>query len=175
VAPVVHSTAMADTVVLPFVRRCLLGLLALGTLSVSVELWLVEHFGDSNQLIPLVVAGMGLASLVATAVRPRPVTLRLLQFVMLCYAGTGVIGISLHYQANVAAQREVDPTIAGAALFWSVVRSAAPPALAPGILIQLSLVGLLATYRHPVLAEEGWRAAPDAQGERHSQNASKPS
>ena len=146
----------AEPRALAFVRRCLLALLTLGTIGMSVELWLVGHFGNSNQLIPLAIAGMGLASIVAVAVRPRTLTLRALQFTMLCYAGAGVIGISLHYQANVATQHEADPALAGWELFWRVVQTAAPPALAPGILVQLALLGLLFTVRHPALGEQSW-------------------
>jgi hypothetical protein len=123
---------------------------------VAAELWLVEHFGDSNQLIPLVLAGMGLVSIVAVAVHPSHLTLRTLQFLMLCYAGAGLIGISMHYQANVALQHEADASLSGRALFWKVVRSPAPPALAPGLLLQLALLGLVYAYRHPALAEETW-------------------
>ena len=148
----------AEPARLAFVRRCLLGLLTLGTIGVTVELSLVGHFADTNQLIPLVIAGMGLASIAAVAVRPGVLTLRLLQFTMLCYAGAGLIGISLHYQANVATLRETNPMLMGRDLFWSVVQTAAPPALAPGILVQLSLLGLLFTYRHPLLAEPEWSA-----------------
>ena len=146
----------AEPASLALVRRCLLGLLTLGTIGMTVELWLVGHFADSNQLIPLVIAGMGLASIGAVVVRPRALTLRVLQFTMLCYAGTGLIGISLHYQANVAIQREADPSLTGRALFWKVVQSPAPPALSPGILVQLALLGLLSTYRHPELTEDSW-------------------
>ena len=146
----------AEPAVLVFVRRCLLGVLTFGTISIIVELWLVGHFADSNQLIPLAIAAMGLVSIAAVAVRPRALTLRLLQFTMLCYAGAGLIGISMHYQANVATQHETNPALTGRALFWSVVRTPAPPALAPGILVQLALLGLLFTYRHPSTAEPGW-------------------
>jgi hypothetical protein len=141
------------------IRTCLLGLLAFGTLAVSAELWLVQHFEDTNQRIPLVLAGMGLVAIALVAIRPRPATLRLLQFVMLCYAGGGVIGISLHHQANASQQREANPSLAGDALFWAAVRSTAPPALAPGVLIQLGLLGLIYCHRHPGLGEEPWPVA----------------
>jgi hypothetical protein len=150
----------AESPVLAFIRRCLLGLVTLGTVGMTVELWLVGHFADSNQLIPMVIAGIGLLSTAAVVVRPGALTLRVLQFTMLCYVGTGVIGMSLHYQANVALQREEDPTLTGRALFWKAVHSPAPPALSPGILVQLALLGLLSTYRHPELKEDAWPPHP---------------
>lgn len=153
---------LGDSPALAVVRTCVLGLLTLGTLSVAVELWLVAHFADTNQLIPFVLVGTGLVSIGAVAVRPSRVMLRTLQFTMLCYAGGGLIGISMHYQANVARQLEADPSLSGGGLFWRAVRSPAPPALAPGVLVQLALLGLVYAYRHPALAEKGWQdTAPE--------------
>jgi hypothetical protein len=41
----------------------------------------------------------------------------------------------------------MDPTLGGFALFSSVVRAKAPPAMAPGTLALLGLLGLTAGYR----------------------------
>ncbi len=132
----------------------MLGLVALGTVGMSVELWLIGHHEDANQLIPLVVAGIGLISAGWLAAAPGGAGLRLFQFVMLLYVGSGVIGIALHYQANAEFQREVDPAIGGLALVRKVVEATAPPALAPGMMVQLGLLGLAYTYKHPVLGKE---------------------
>jgi hypothetical protein len=146
----------AEPVALGVVRRGLLGLLTLGTIGMLAELWLVEHFDDANQIIPVVIGTTGLVSIVVVLARPSRYAVRALQFVMLCYAGAGIIGISMHYQANVIAQHEANPALTGEALFWQVVRSPAPPALSPGILVQLALLGLLSTYRHPAVSGEAW-------------------
>ena len=132
-------------------RRIVLGLAAFGTLSMTVELLLVGHYEDANQLIPLVVAGLGLVAFLWTAVSPTVAALRLLQFAMLLYAGSAVIGVTLHYKANVALQHETRPDLKGLELVTKVVTSAAPPALAPGFMLQLALLGLAYTYKHPVL------------------------
>ena len=84
--------------------------------------------------------------------------MRLLQFVMLTYIGTGVIGITLHFKANAEFQREIDPSLGGLALFWKVVEATAPPALAPGVMVQLGLLGLVYTYKHPALNEPDFDA-----------------
>jgi hypothetical protein len=160
---VIHSFSMsAEPVALGVVRRGLLGLLTLGTIGMLVELWLVEHFDDANQVIPVTIGTIGLVSIVGVLARPNAFTVRALQFVMLCYAGAGIIGISMHYQSNVIAQHGANPALTGAPLFWQVVRSPAPPALSPGILVQLALLGLLSTYRHPVLSGETWPAPPES-------------
>ena len=91
------------------IRRIILGLAAFGTLGMTVELLLVGHYEDANQLIPLVVAGLGLVAFLWTAVSPTVAALRLLQFAMLLYAGSAVIGVTLHYKANVALQHETRP------------------------------------------------------------------
>jgi hypothetical protein len=41
--------------------------------------------------------------------------------------------------------------LAGWQLFWQAIRSKTPPALAPGVMIQLGLIGLAYTYRDPAL------------------------
>jgi hypothetical protein len=146
--------AAREAPTLAVIRRVLLALVALGTVGMTVELSLIGHREDSNQVIPFVVAALGLVTLAGVAARPTVATLRLFQFVMLTYAGTGVIGITLHFKANAEFQREIDPAIGGRELFWKVVEATAPPALAPGVMVQLGLLGLVYTYKHPALREQ---------------------
>ncbi len=143
----------AESPVLSVLRRLLLLLLAAGILAMAADLLLIGHVEDTNQLIPLVVGGAGMASVVWAALRPTLAGLRVLQFVMLCFIGTGLIGISLHFQANAEFQREIDPAISGRELFWKVSEATAPPALSPGLMVQLGLLGLVYTYKHPALRE----------------------
>ncbi len=133
------------------IRRVLLALVAFGTVGMSVELTLIGHYEDTNQLIPLVIAGLALAILSWVALVPGVVSLRAFQFVMLLYIGAGVVGIALHFQANAEFQRDIDPAIGRLDLFLKVVEATAPPALAPGIMAQLGLLGLVYTYKHPAL------------------------
>ena len=60
----------------------------------------------------------------------------------------GLAGLYFHYRANVEFQLESDPTLAGRALLMKVLEAKAPPALAPGVMIQLGLVGLAYTLRY---------------------------
>ena len=55
----------------------------------------------------------------------------------------------LHYRANMEFKLEMDPSLSGLALFSSVVRAKAPPAMAPATLVLLGLLGLAAAYRRP--------------------------
>ena len=141
----------SESPTLTSVRRLLLLVITGGTIAMAVDLVLIGHYEDSNQLIPLVVGGIGLLTIAVTARRPSVGTIRTMQFVMLCFIGTGIIGVTLHFQANAEFQREVDPAISTRDLIWKVVEATAPPALSPGVLVQLGLLGLVYTYRHPAL------------------------
>ena len=136
------------------IRRVILLIITIGTLGMSVELILIGHDEDSNQLIPLVVAGAALLLIAWCAIRPGPFALRAMQLVMLAFIGAGVMGVTLHFKANSEFQREMDPQIGGMDLIWKVVQATAPPALAPGVMVQLGLLGLVYTYKHPALREE---------------------
>jgi hypothetical protein len=136
------------------IRRFLLVVVAGGIVAMAGDLLLIGHFEDTNQVIPLAVAAAGLLALGWAAVWPGVSALRTVQFVMLCFIGTGLIGITLHFQANAEFQREIDPAISRGNLFWKVVEATAPPALSPGIMVQLGLLGLVYTYKHPALREE---------------------
>ena len=145
---------MADDSTARTLRALLLLLTGGGTLAVCTDLLLLGHYKDSNQLIPLTVAAAGLLSIAWVATAPRPGSLRTFQFVMLCFIGTGLIGVTLHSKGGITAQREVDPSLEGRNLFWKVVAAPDPPVLSPGIMVQLGLLGLVYTYRHPGLREQ---------------------
>lgn len=116
------------------IRRGLLAVVALGTCGIGVELVMLEHYGTVDQLIPFAVGGAGLLVMGWVAAWPSLVSLRFLQFMMLVFVGTGIVGITLHAEADVAAD-------------------VAPPMLSPGVFVQLGLLGLLYTYHHPVLRD----------------------
>jgi hypothetical protein len=135
-------------------RHALLAILVLGTAGMSAELMLIGHYEDSLQLVPLAAGAGALSAVGWAALRPSIAAIRALQFVMLAFIAAGVTGIVVHFNANAEFQREIDPALSGLPLFWKVVEATAPPALAPGVLVQLGLLGLLYTYRHPALVEE---------------------
>lgn len=135
------------------VRKGILGIVAFGIAGMTAELLLIGHYEDSSQLLPLAAAAIALVLMAAVWVWPSVALLRTLQFVMLTFIGTGVTGITLHFEASAEFQREIDPAISGMALVRKVMDATAPPLLAPGVMVQLGLLGLLYTYRHPVLDE----------------------
>ena len=70
---------------------------------------------------------------------------------MLLFVAAGIVGVYLHYQSNVEFELEMNPAAAG----WELIRESltgAMPALAPGTMVHLGLIGLLYTWRHPVFS-----------------------
>ncbi len=130
-------------------RRILLAILIAGIAGISLELWLMAHTEDIYQQIPLLLAGLGVATVLMATLRPSVATLRLFQAVMLLFLISGVVGMYLHFGVNLEFQREMDPALSGMALFQKAILAKSPPALAPGAMIQLGLIGLAYTFRHP--------------------------
>lgn len=132
---------------LQILRRFLLVILTIGMAGTAVELLLLKHDEGAIQLVPLVLLGAGLASVAWHAARRGTASARALRTVMVAFVAAGAAGVYFHYRANVEFQLETDPSLAGAALLWKVLAAKAPPALAPGVMIQFGLLGLAYTYR----------------------------
>lgn len=82
--------------------------------------------------------------------RPGRRTLLALRVVMGAYVLAAAVGLYFHYTGNAAFELEMDASLNGLDLFWKAARGATP-ALAPGTMAHLGLLGLLATWRHPEL------------------------
>lgn len=140
---------LRDPPVLRTMRALLLGVLAVGMIGMALDLVLLEHYEDAWQMPPLVLAGLGLVAVAWTAAGPGARAVLTLRILMILFIAAGALGLILHFNGNREFQLEMDPSLAGWTLFVKVVRAKAPPALAPAGMIQLGLVGLLYTYRHP--------------------------
>lgn len=132
-------------------RQLLLALVFIGIVGLEVELALLRHAETLSQWIPHVTLLIGLISTVAVYVWPGPVALRSFQAVMLVFLVVGALGVYLHVQGNVEFALERDPSLTGVRLIWKALRGATP-ALAPGAMAQLGLLGLLYCYRHPAVS-----------------------
>ena len=132
-------------------RRILLAILILGVLGISIELLLLGHDEDFNQLIPLVLAAATLVMSAVVGLKPNSATIRVFQALMLLLVLSGAVGMYLHFQVNMEFQLEMDPALKGMALFQKAILAKTPPALAPGAMTQLGLIGLAYTFRHPAL------------------------
>ena len=133
-------------------RRILLGILLLGVIGMSAELFLLKHTEDASQWIPLMLNDLAVVMSAIVVFKPSNGAIRLFQLVMLLMIISGAVGIYLHLRANMEFQLEMDATLAGWALLKKSVVAKAPPALAPGVMMQLGLIGLAYTFKHPALA-----------------------
>jgi hypothetical protein len=126
-------------------RALLLAALVLSMLGTGSELLLLNHVEGWAQRIPVILLGVALLLLALQVVWPGGIAISLFQVTMALFVAAGVVGVVFHYQGASAFQLEVDPSLEGFDLFWTAVRAKAPPALAPGSLIALGIVGFAYT------------------------------
>ena len=134
-------------------RRGVLLIFVLGTVGLGTELLLLGHFEEWRQLVPLVLLGFGLVLVAARMLYRGAIILRLFRLTMLAFVLGGMVGLWFHLSANMEFELEMYPTLTGLKLL-SKALGGAMPALAPGALVQLGLVGFLYTYQHPALSRE---------------------
>jgi hypothetical protein len=132
-------------------RRFLLAILWLGIAGTLAELLLLAHYEEASQWIPIALLTITLLLSGVVAVRPSHGSIRLFQAVMALMIVSGGVGMYLHLHANMEFQLEMDSTLKGFALLRKSMVAKAPPALAPGVMTQLGLIGLAYTFRHPAL------------------------
>ncbi|MDQ3673609.1 MAG: hypothetical protein M3365_04460 [Gemmatimonadota bacterium] len=114
-----------------------------------LELALIEHTETRIQWIPLVVLVAGFASCIWLVAKPGTAALRTFQAIMAIFIISGLAGLYFHFAGNVEFALERDSSLSGVALAWKALRGATP-ALAPGALAQLGLLGLAYTYTRPI-------------------------
>jgi hypothetical protein len=129
-------------------RVMILVVFLLGLFGTGIELLLLGHTAGLTQLAPIVLLVMSLLVLAWHAFERKWASLRAFQITMLLFVGGGILGTALHYRANQAFELEADPKMRGMELLSKTMTGAAP-ALAPGAMIQLGLLGLIYTLRHP--------------------------
>jgi hypothetical protein len=140
-----------DRPVLDKMRRILLAILALGMAGTLTELILLKHTEEPLQWVPLVLLGTGCSVLVWHRISGSGTSLRLMRWLMCGFIAAGMAGVYFHFQGSAEFKLESQPTLAGMALFWEAIRAKTPPLLAPGAMVQLGLLGLVYTYKHPML------------------------
>jgi hypothetical protein len=133
------------------IRGWLLLILALEIAGVGAELLLIGHVADPWQWLPIILMAAALLVIAWAAFDQRAAVVRALQVLMALFIVSGFIGTFQHYSAKRAFQLEVNPPLQGVALFWEALKSVSPPALAPGVMIQMGLLGFAYAYRHPAL------------------------
>ena len=140
----------SDTALVAFIRRALVAILIFGLVGTEIELFLLKHTDGFWQTLPVVLLGATVLLVVWATVRPGPVSLGTLRLVMGVFLVAGVIGVYQHFAGNVGYEKESNPGLSGAELY-KLALMGSTPLLAPGAMLQLGLIGLLYTYRHPAL------------------------
>lgn len=147
------SSNMDEAATLAAIRGFLLILFLMGILGTGAELLLLKHTEELWQLVPLLLMAISLVALSWCAVHRGPVSMRVFQGTMMLFMISGLVGLVLHYRANAEFELEMYPSLKGLELFWKAIKGATPPTLAPGTMIELGLLGLAYTYRHPALGK----------------------
>jgi len=129
-------------------RKLLLITLIVSLVGTIIELALLEHFEDAWQWTPIILLAAALLTLGWHALERGATSLNVLRGLMVLSAASGVVGVLLHYRGNVEFELEMYPDLHGWKLFKEAMMGATP-ALAPGAMLQIGLVGLAWTFRHP--------------------------
>jgi hypothetical protein len=146
-------------------RRFVLVALTVGLIGVLADLIVLKHFEDSWQLVPMVLIGLALGVIAWYLLGGGAASVRLLQILMLFFVVAGVAGVVLHFRGNMEFQLDIDPSLRGWDLFTKVIHAKAPPALAPGAMAQLGLLGLAYAFRHPAFGQKAAPESPRPRGE----------
>ena len=131
-------------------RRFLLWVSAGLFIGTPVELWLTEHMEGWQQWVPFVLCAVGLVAVASALRAPTRGTLLALRGTMIGVGAGAFYGIYSHVTANVAFELEIRPTYGLSDVLGEALRGASP-LLAPGILALAALLGMAATFWHPVL------------------------
>jgi hypothetical protein len=122
--------------------------LAGGLLGTGVELLLLEHTEDLLQWIPLGLIALSLLALLWERIAGSGASLLVFRGLSLLSVASGALGVWLHYRGNVEFEIESVPGLEGFELFRAAM-GGATPALAPGTMILLGVLGLLSTMGRP--------------------------
>jgi hypothetical protein len=131
---------------LELLRVVILGVLVLGLLGTVTELVLLAHYEEPLQFVPLVLIAAAIIVLAWHAMRRDSASLTALQIVMGLFVLAGFVGMVAHFTGSAEYQLELNPDMPTGELVGKVLRAKAPPLLAPGMMIQLGLLGLAYAY-----------------------------
>lgn len=123
------------------------GFIFIGTV---FELILLEHYTKPLQFIPYILSGAGMIALVLVRVKPVRGTVLALRWVMAAVTAGSLLGMYLHFNANMTFTRSINPTFTYFEALWPAMKGG-NPLLAPGILFLAGILGVAITYKHPRL------------------------
>ena len=109
-------------------------------LGTFVELYLINHYTDIFQIIPIVCVAISFFSFLVLIFKVTRLTLKLFKFTLLSNSLIGLLGVFFHLNSNYEFEKEMKPSSDSWGLFVESL-SGALPALAPLNLVILSMVG----------------------------------
>ena len=105
-----------------------------------IELYLIKHYEDIIQIIPIFCLGVSLGSLLILYFRVSKLTINLFKGSLSVISFVGLLGVILHLNSNFQFEKEMRPSSSTMDLFIESL-SGALPALAPLNLVLLAMVG----------------------------------
>jgi hypothetical protein len=135
-------------------RRWILVILVLGLLGTVTELVLLEHYEQPLQFVPLVLIVAAVGVLWWELRRHDLASRRAIQIVMGLFVLAGFGGFAAHFYGSAEYQLELNPDMSNWELLEKILRAKAPPLLAPGMMLQLGLLGLAYVFSDPKLSKE---------------------
>ena len=134
--------------VLELLRVAILGVLVLGITGTVIELLLLEHDEADKplQFVPLILIAAGVAAIIWHVARPGPATLGTLSVVMVLYVLSSFVGFLAHFYGSAEFLLELNPEADTWDILEKALHAKAPPLLAPGMMMQLGLLGLAYVY-----------------------------
>jgi hypothetical protein len=117
------------------------------------ELFFLNHWSETIQLLPFALSGLGLVTLALAYFRPNPTTVKVLQWSMVLIGLCSLVGIYEHMANNFGFQLEIQPN----ATTWELILATlegANPVLAPGILTLGAAIGWTAAYQYSPLDQK---------------------
>ena len=138
------SKVGADTV--GMLRLWILVVLVLGLLGTVTELVLLSHYEQPVQLVPVVLIVLALVVLIWHAIGRSAASLRVLSGLMVLFVLASFAGFAAHFYGSAEFQLDLEQSPSNWELVEKVMRAKAPPLLAPGMMMQLGLLGLAYIY-----------------------------
>src|SRR5438105_2610185 len=127
-------------------RRWILAVLVLGLVGTITELILLGHYEQPLQLVPVLLISAAIAVLAWHVMQRDGASLIALQIVMALFVLAGFAGVAAHFYGSTEFQLDLNPDMITWELIEKVMRAKAPPVLAPGMMLQLGLLGLAYAY-----------------------------
>jgi hypothetical protein len=146
----VGAAPISDAQILRGVRLLILAAIAAALIVSEAELLFVGHTGSNNgQVIAVVLVSLGLITVTCHAILRNTSSIVVLRLTMYPFLIFGIDGLFTHYHRAVQSVLKSQPALVGMPLVFATL-SGKIPLLAPGMLIEIGLLGLIYTFQHPL-------------------------